>query len=352
MAMDGSATKIRPMGDSRPWDEELRAWLEAYMSAHPHLTPDRLASSDYLSRREPVSPALITQYVQGKYFLPKELGGQGVRWTPENKIERVVRAFRQDVESELYLPAAQRFEETDTWRRVQYACDLALREGCIVVIYGHYGVGKSRSLAEFCDRHMRSRPVSVLCSGVTTARSLTATLAERMRVSPRGSLAQVLDRTAERFRSLRRPLFVDQANYLDRRAISCITHIWEVAKPLGVVLAGTPTLYDTLVSPSALGTSDERGQLTSRIRFLLPVGGLSVEEVHRIVAPRMEGWSERDSQILHEVVGGNHRRLAMCLNDLAALWARHRSAVQAGRYTPRQIIERATDRLLVDGRGV
>jgi len=78
------------------------------------------------------------------------------------------------------------FRETRTWFQLQQACQTAVNEHAIVVIYGRPGVGKSRCLMEFAARRMTTAPISVLCSAYVTTRYFVQKLARTEAVRPSG----------------------------------------------------------------------------------------------------------------------------------------------------------------------
>jgi predicted ATP-dependent serine protease len=51
---------------------------------------------------------------------------------------------------------------------LQHACDTAINENAIVVIYGRPGVGKTRCLMEYASRRMTTLPISIMRSPNTT----------------------------------------------------------------------------------------------------------------------------------------------------------------------------------------
>jgi type II secretory pathway predicted ATPase ExeA len=66
-----------------------------------------------------------------------------------------------------------------------------------------------------------------------------------------------------------RPIFVDQANYLQERSLGTFCFLWEKRR-IHIVLVGTKTLFENFYQSKL--TEDVRGQLTSHIalRCLLP----------------------------------------------------------------------------------
>src|SRR5215813_14820820 len=99
-------------------DEELRRWLEQYIAKHPH------HSTAVLSRSQSIGFAkrALDAYLEGKYFLPKEDGGEGA--DPQRSgIEEAIRGYRQQIEGVERHGYVGMFVETGTWKYLQHACD-------------------------------------------------------------------------------------------------------------------------------------------------------------------------------------------------------------------------------------
>lgn len=54
-------------------DEELRQWLEEYIKKHPHHPTAVLARYQFIG----YAKRALDAYLEGKYFLPQEKGGEG-----------------------------------------------------------------------------------------------------------------------------------------------------------------------------------------------------------------------------------------------------------------------------------
>src|ERR1043165_5051309 len=126
--------KLKTVGDKPLWDEELRTWLERYINEHPHHTTEILSRSQYIS----LPRRILNEYLEGTYFLPKKSGGRGLK-TDNSRVEPLIRRFRESIEGPLRHGYAKTFVQTLTWVRVQNACETAIKENAIVVIYGRPG---------------------------------------------------------------------------------------------------------------------------------------------------------------------------------------------------------------------
>jgi len=142
-----------------------------------------------------------------------------------------------------------------------------------------------------------------------------------------------------------RPLFVDQANYLNEKALGTICHIWEKAH-IPIVLVGTKDLYE-LFTTSRL-TQDVRAQLSSRVAMHYPLMELSVEEVKAIVS-RAFGPQATDDVIakFFNITHGNHRHLDMMIPRVAATAKANQEGINTGQTTLVDIIQNAATRIII-----
>lgn len=334
-----SDTRLKVVGGKPPGDDELHRWLVNYIAEHPHHTTAVLSRKQYTG----VSRTALDMYVEGTYFLPKESGGAGVQ--PANsKIEAAIRAFREQVEGTVRHGYANTFVESRSWMQMQQACTTAISENVIVVVYGKPGVGKSRCLTEFAVRKMSTSPVSILCSANVTTRHFVQKIAREIGVDDQQPTAKLEDMIAERLKRNPRPLFVDQANYLNEKALGTICYVWELAR-VPVVLAGTKDLFE-LFTTSRL-TEDVRAQLSSRVAMHYPLAELAPSEVKAIVKRALgdDATDEAVSQIVN-VTGGVHRHVDMIIPRINELKKRNEERLARGEITMEDIVMTAGRRLM------
>lgn len=332
--------KLQVVGKPQPWDEELRRWLATYIEEHSHLTTAVLSRSDHIG----VSRTALDQYLEGTYFLPKASGGTGVN--PDgSKVEHRIRAYRERVEGTVRHDYANKFIETRAWAQLQHACSTAINENVIVVAYGKPGVGKTRCITEYAVRKMTTLPISILCSANITTRYFAQRLARALSLNETLPTAKLEDMIAEKLKRNPRPIFIDQANYLNERALGTICYIWEIAR-VPVVLIGTKDLYE-LFTTSRL-TEDVRAQLSSRVAMHYPLAELSVAEVKAIIQRALgaEATEEVISQI-YNVTGGVHRHVDMIVPRINELKARNEDKLARGEVSMSDIITTAGRRLMV-----
>jgi DNA transposition AAA+ family ATPase len=209
------------------------------------------------------SPSMraLDAYLEGEYFLPQEKDGEGVD-PNKSGIEEAIRGFRQQingVERHGYLGM---FVETGAWKYLRPACDTAMNEQAIVVCYSRPGVGKTRCLLEYVVQKMSTVPIQVLCSRNTTPWAFGRVLAEEVGLElPRGTptLHLLEIELARKLMRSPRPIFVDQANYLQERSLGTLCFLWE-KRHIPIVLVGTKTLfenfYQSIVDRGCAGTID------------------------------------------------------------------------------------------------
>jgi DNA transposition AAA+ family ATPase len=333
-------SKLKIVGDKPLWDEELRAWLEKYIAEHPHHTSEILARSHYIG----LSRAILDEYLEGTYFLPKHSGGRGHK-SEGSRVEPLIRRFRESIEGPIRHGYTKTFVQTRTWSRVQSACETAIREKAIVVIYGKPGVGKSRCLLEFARRNMLTAPVFVLCSRNITFSYFAQRLARGLALSERAMTPKLEDNMVAKLSRYPRPLFIDQANYLGERALGTICHIWESAQ-VPVVLAGTKSLYETFMSSQLI--EDVRAQLSSRIALYYELPELSVSEAKAIIQ-RGLGSIATDEVVAQicTATGRIHRHIDMIIPRILDIKALNEEQLARGELSIRDIISTASSRLML-----
>jgi DNA transposition AAA+ family ATPase len=332
--------KLSVVGKAKQWDEELRLWLAEFIREQPHLTTAILSRSDHIG----VSRTALDQYLDGTYFLPKESGGAGVK--PEgSKVEHRIRAYREKVEGTVRYDYSNKFVDTRAWFQLQQACATAIAENVIVVAYGKPGVGKSRGITEFAVRKMTTTPITILCSTNITTRYFVQRLARALQLNESMPTAKLEDAIAEKLKRNPRPIFVDQANYLNEKALGTICYVWEIAR-VPVVLLGTKDLYE-LFTTSRL-TEDVRAQLSSRVAMHYPLAELSVAEVKAIIQRALgDAATEELISQIYNVTGGVHRHVDMIVPRINELKKRNEEKLASGAVTMEDIVTAAGRRLMV-----
>lgn len=336
-----SDSKLQIVGGGKSvGDEELRLWLKKYTDEHPHLTTAVLSRSDHIG----MSRSALDAYLNGTYFTSKEMGGLGVN--PKNtQIEVKIRAYREKVEGTIRHGYTNSFLETRSWMQFQHAAKTAIQENVIVVVYAKPGVGKSRCLQEYSTAKMTTHPIQILCSANITTRYFAQKIARECGVDDKLPTAQLEDKISERLKRNPRPLFVDQANYLNEKALGTICYVWETAR-IPIVLIGTKDLFELFMTSRL--TEDVRAQLSSRVAMHYPLMELSIEEV-KTICKRALGDKATDESVakLFNITNGNHRHLDMVIPRVRELAKRNSDALENGSLLMTEIIDRASSRIMV-----
>jgi DNA transposition AAA+ family ATPase len=333
--------KIQVVGEQSPLgNEKLRLWLVNHIGEHPHLSTRELARSMGSNR------TALDQFIAGKYFLPREQGGQGVNPGNSN-LERLVQAYRERVEGTNRHGYAGSFVRTRTFFQVQKACGTALEENAIVVVYGPPGVGKSRCLLEFSVGNQRRLPISILCSRNITPKYFCEVIAAELEVPHRGaSIPRIEDSIAAKLVKSPRVLFIDQANYLSEKSLGTICYVWDKAR-VPVVLLGTNELHNLFVTSKL--TEDVRKQLSRRVALHYPLEPLTADELKTLIK-RALGDAASD-EVIAEIgreTGGLFGYVDAMLPRTLELMKTHAADLDAGRITMTQIIHKAAAKLMLD----
>lgn len=332
---------IHLVGTPPKADEPLRQWLVNHITQYTHLTTTVLARDQYIG----ASRTALDAYLAGTYFLPTEAGGQGVD-PRKSKLERQVRAYRERIEGTERHGYEDSFVETRTWWQLQQACQTAIAENAIVVVYGKPGVGKTKSLSHFAVANMKSTmPIQILCSFNITTRYFLQKLARELGLDERPPTAKLEDMVAEKLKRSPRPLFVDQANFLKESALGSLCYIWDIAR-IPIVLAGTQLLYDVFFSSRM--TEDVRAQLSRRVALHYPLQELTTEQAKAIIVKALgdDATDEIVAKIIN-MTGGIHGHLSMVIPRILDAKKRNRKKLESGDVTFDQIVTSAGAKLMV-----
>ncbi len=320
-------------------DEDLRLWLDKFIKEHAHLPTTVLSRSDHIG----VSRTALDAYLSATYFLSKDSGGLGVEG--KSKIEDKIRAYRERVEGTIRHGYENSFVDTRSWLQFQHACQTAINENVIVVVYAKPGVGKSRCAQEYSTSKLKTMPIHILCSANITTRYFAQKIARELGLDERTPTAPLEDLISEKLKRNPRGLFVDQANYLNEKSLGTICYVWEKAK-IPIVLIGTKDLFELFMTSRL--TEDVRAQLSSRVAMHYPLMELSIEEV-KSICQRALGDHATSGAVsrLFNVTKGNHRHLDMVLPRVRELVGKNEAALSAHSIDMDDIVDKATSRIMV-----
>lgn len=227
---------------------------------------------------------------------------------------------------------------------MQSACETAIREKAIVVVYGKPGVGKSRCLLEFARRNMLTAPLFILCSRNVTFSYFAKKLARGVGLSQSAITPMLEDNVGVKLLRYPRPLFIDQANHLCERGLGTVCHIWESAN-VPIVLAGAKSLYDTFMRSQL--TEDVRAQLSSRIALYYEMPVLAIAEAKTIIQRGLGGIATDEVvALIYNLTGGVHRHIDMIIPRILDLMAKNEKQVTREELTMKDIISTASSRLM------
>ena len=324
-------------------DEKLRLWLKQFIAEHPHLPTTVLERDDHIG----YSRTALDAYINGTYFLPKASGGVFSKPPQKSKIEDKIRAYRDKVEGITRHGIKEGFIYTRLWQQFQFLCKTAIEEKAIVIGYGKPGVGKSRALQEYKTEKMTTMPIEIFCSVNITTRYFVQKIAKEVGVDTHPPTAQLEDLIAEKIKkSPPRLLVVDQANYLNEKALGTICYLWEKANRNPIVLLGTKDLFDLFMSSRL--TEDVRAQLTSRVAWHCPFVSLEIAEVKAIVTQMLGAKATTDIvEQIFNLTGGNHRHLTTVLPRVAGTLRANEKEIENGTFQIEEVIAQAGRKLLV-----
>jgi len=330
--------KIQIAGGGPAWDEELRLWLEGHINRYPHLTTAVLESSTHVG----MSRTALDSYLKCTYFDKGD--GKGVK---KSGLEPAIREYRERVEGPARDGVRNSFVKTPAWVQFQHAVQTAINDRAIVIAYSEPGVGKSRCMREYSYEKMTTLPIQVLCSANITTRHFVQKIAQAIGLDDRPPTARLEDNIAAKLKSHPRPLFVDQANYLNEKGLGSVCYLWEVAR-IPIVLIGTKDLFD-LFNSSRM-TQDVRAQLSSRVAMQYPLASMGLDQV-KAICERTLGDAATPQVVakIFQVTKGNHRALEFIFPRIADLAKVKDNAagLRSGEVSMEKIIDAAGARLMV-----
>lgn len=330
--------RIRVVEPVPQYDETLRQWLEKFIKDHPHLSTKELSRSHHIG----VTRSYLDAYLERKIFLSKEQGGYGVK---NSKIEDQIRAFRERVEGTERHGSQAGFVKTRTFTVLQQAIQTAIRRNVIVVAYGPPGVGKTKCLTEFSVSNLQTPPISILCSMNITVRDFVEQIAGELNLDTRASTAKLERVVAEKLRRAPRILFIDQANYLNEKALGSICFWWDKAR-VPIVLVGTALLYENFMTSRL--TEDVRAQLSRRVAVSYPLPSLEIEEAKSIITRALgQDATDENVTLIFNLTGGLFGNLDNLFDYFYDVKKLNERKLKAGDVTIEKVIRTAATKLMI-----
>ncbi|HGY2368678.1 AAA family ATPase [Citrobacter portucalensis] len=270
-------------------------------------------SQTQVARAMGKSPAVINQYLQGKY-------AGDVR-----SIDELARSFiAREADKEKSRRITSRFISTVTSRKGMEVIRLAHLDGDLNVIYGAAGLGKTMILREYAAQHRDA--LLIEADPGYTARVVLEELCSLLGLSKRGNMHELSESCISALRESGRLLMVDEAENLPYRALETLRRIHDKSG-IGLILAGMPRLIINLK-----GKRGEYQQLYSRVGLALNIGdSLPQEDICDIAVSMLPDAAGTDvSAALFKASHGNARRLFKLVRGVSRHSEISGQAVSAG----------------------
>ncbi len=259
------------------------------------------------------SPAVVNQYLQGKYA------------GDTRSIDELVANFiSREAEKEKSLRISAHYIPTMTSRKGLEVIRLAHLDGDINVIYGDAGMGKSMILREYAAQHRDA--LLIEADPGYTARVVLEELCGLLGLSKRGNMHELSETCITALRDSGRLLMVDEAENLPYRALETLRRIHDKSG-IGVVLAGMPRLIINLK-----GKRGEYKQLYSRVGLALSIGdALPQDDINDIAVSMLPDAADPEvGAALFKASHGNARRLFKLVRGVSRHSSISGHAVSAG----------------------
>jgi DNA transposition AAA+ family ATPase len=237
------------------------------------------------------------------------------------------------------------FVETGAWKHLQNACDTAINETAIVVVYGHPGVWKTRCLMKYVSGRMATIPISIDCSPNTTNNSFLRHLAHLVGADVRQQAHLIEIEIAIKLRQSPKAIFINRANYLVEKSLGTFCFLCEYRR-LPMVLTGTKQLYDIFFHSKL--TEDVRGQLSLRIamHYLLPE--LTQTETRSILEQTLGNDATEDViKLIHTVTGKVFCSIDTMIPRIMKLKQRNEQKPSDGTLKMQDVAKMAASRLMI-----
>lgn len=216
----------------KPFTESIRTALVAFMDANPSLT------NRVIGRKLGVSEAVVSLYKRGQYTGNVQ------------KLEMKIQDFLHNEPARRQIKATL-FENTVS-RKIADACSLIRRTNLVGLIHGRAGIGKSCG----AQLYYAANPTSVLITCFQWRKTLTEMEREfyaQVDVSGWDHARSKFEWLVHRFVDSDRPIIVDNAHYLNRRALTLFFNFND-ATGCPVILIGNPEILDTIAEDEQLAT--------------------------------------------------------------------------------------------------
>lgn len=241
-----------------------------------------------------VSPAVISQYLQGKY--------EGDVDTLDKKVcELVERTNSRKVDIK------GGFVIINSARKTLRVCEDAHTLGDIRLVIGEAGLGKTMAIKEYAEN---TKGVVLIESEPTfSPKILLAELCQKLGIIPSRNNHDNLSAIKSKLKDSGRLIIIDEAELLTYKCLEIIRRIHDMTG-VGVVLAGMPKLIANLK-----GKSGEYKQLYSRVGFVHDLGQKLTADDVGTLATHLLGTDEHNTALV-KACQGNARRLSKLIRTV------------------------------------
>lgn len=195
---------------------------------------------------------------------------------------------------------------------LQRVVDARASEPRLAVLYGRAGEGKSVAIAAAGRSH---DAVALQVRSVDTRKTFMQRLSRELALAPRGTLPEMVDDVAEELARSRRPLIIDEMDYLVRNsAIELVRDLHEIAN-VPILMVGEERL------PQKLARWE---RFHSRVLVWERARALSLKDAQRLAAFYCGGLAIADAWLQEAIraTAGNARRVTVNLNSARDLASR------------------------------
>lgn len=280
-----------------------------YLQDHPDMTQTAAARSMGLS-----STTL-------SLFLKDDYKGNS------EEIAAKVAAWLERQEERKHALPRPKFVETSIAGQIHSTLKYCHAQQEFGVIVGRSGLGKTMALDEYAARQ---KDVVLIKVNVThTPLRFMEDLARQAKVQfPRGTMHGLLNRTVEKLRDTNRLVIIDEAQFLQVRAIEAVRALYDEAH-IGVALVGMPRLYHSAINSG----TEFLAQIAQRVGTKLVLSQLSEADLRMILGMVQPGLSDAAVKTAYQLSEGG-ARIAMKLMKKAVT----RSAAARKSVTPQDLL--------------
>lgn len=260
-----------------------------------------------------VSPAVISQYLQGKY---------------SGDVEKIDQLVLQLVEHAKESVKQQRglnlgFVKTTQAHHVMATCKKCHVSGGIMVVVGEAGLGKTMALKQYAQDS--NQVVMIEVDPTFTPKVLLIELCEALGVEPTRNTHDNMKNIVAKLVGSKKLIIIDEAELLSYKALEILRRIQDKSN-IGLLLAGMPRLRANL-----RGSRGELKQIFSRVDFFYELKSLSSQDVG-ILSESALGTDEFND-LLFRLCDGNARKLSKIFKESHSLAVRHQLSINSDMIT-------------------